>query len=168
MNLSNVLSAKSNNGRWLSLKQHLEDTRGVMEMLLENDFIAPSIITASGLSYEELRNICIFVAAVHDIGKATSLFQYKICESIPWLKGRLAEYGFDVAKNTLHTESPHALAGAAILNNVFEVDESICDIIAAHHGKPRDSVANTKFSRQFKVFIDNYYSEQSEEAYRNS
>lgn len=168
MDLSNVLLAKSNNGRWLSLKQHLEDTRGVMEMLLENGFIAPSIITASGLSYEELRNICIFVAAVHDIGKATSLFQYKVCESIPWLKGRLAEYGFDVDKNTLHTESPHALAGAAILNNVFEVDESICDIIAAHHGKPRNSVGNTKFSRQFKVFIDNYYSEQSEEAYRNS
>ena len=165
MKKSSRLAAKAGNDNWLSLYQHLTDTAGVMKQLF-SEFVTPSMVNASGLSLEKIKNIAVFTAAVHDIGKATAAFQQKMCDALPWLKNEIADIGFDVARGDLTQYSPHALAGASILNYIFGINESICEIVAAHHGKPRDEARETKFSYQMTHYTGNYYSASSEDSYK--
>ena len=113
-----IYSAKKNNkNQSLLLTTHLDDTEYVMNYLLIN-YCSDSVYNASGINREAFIAIARFVAAIHDIGKATPVFQKKINgDNLPF---------------------NHALAGAAILYKSFGVSKSICDIIAAHHGKPRN------------------------------
>ena len=166
MQVSDILAAKSNqkNGTWLSLSQHLIDTAGIMQYLLSN-YVPPSVITASGLNQEHFCNLAVFIAAVHDIGKATAVFQGKICDSLNGFANWLSSNSIDVSTSEMGEYSPHALAGAAILNCRFEIDESICDIIASHHGIPRTSCKETKFHYQLEHYQNNYFNEESKEKY---
>lgn len=77
---------------WLPLKQHLEDTANVIEFLWnrwlsegQRNFISAGITTSSQISFDEAKrqqknnakiakNLAIFLAAIHDIGKATPAF----------------------------------------------------------------------------------------------
>src|SRR5574344_1777585 len=127
MKKSSRLAAKAGNDNWLSLYQHLTDTAGVMKQLF-SEFVTSSMVNASGLSLEKIKNIAVFTAAVHDIGKATAAFQQKMCDALPWLENEIADIGFDVVRGDLTQYSPHALAGASILNYMFGIDESICEI----------------------------------------
>lgn len=66
-----------NSSEWLPLLQHLQDTADIMSCLCD-EFLSPSFAKACGLEEDEFRKLAIFLAAVHDIGKATVIFQYKI------------------------------------------------------------------------------------------
>jgi len=73
------------------------------------------------------RELCIFVAAAHDLGKASPTFQAHING-----KGR--------------NEPPHWLISYGILrNNGF--DKSICEVVASHHGRPPDNRALNKIDQ---------------------
>ena len=116
--MTEYLAKKNNDGKCLLLQTHLNDTGFVMEHLLAN-YCSESTIHATGMNREEFESIARFIAFVHDIGKSTPAFQKKILgESLLF---------------------QHALAGAAILYNYFNISKSICDIVAAHHGKPRST-----------------------------
>lgn len=154
-------------GRWLSIYRHLEDTGKVMEYLLEN-FISPSVYEASGISPELFQKIALFTAYTHDIGKATSAFQQKMVEALSDYKTHLVEFGFSIKTTGFEDKTPHALAGAAILNQLFQIDNSICEIIAAHHGKPQDIGKVYKYTYQMKVLADNYYTDESQENYKDT
>ena len=151
MDICKKLVAKSNNGRTLSLYQHLIDTVDVMEYLIVN-YVSPAVVYATNVSYEDFRCLAIFIAATHDIGKATNAFQQKIVDSNQQHYSKLQQYGIRMKKTGLESKSPHNLAGAVILNQYCNVDDSICEIIAAHHGKPRDKGKTTKFTYQLKQF----------------
>ena len=167
MILSSYLSAKADQDKWLPLSQHLEDTKNVMEQLLEH-FVAPSVYEASGIEYDFFRRVALFVSYTHDIGKATSAFQIKMCNAISGYRTLITKKGFSATINGLEEKSPHALAGAAILNSFFGIDESICEIIASHHGKPVDNGKENIFNYQTEMLIDNYYSSTSCDAYKNT
>ena len=166
---------KRDKGRWLSLYRHLEDTGEVMRYLLEN-FLSPSVCEASGVSYEIFQKIALFTAYTHDIGKATSAFQQKMVDALSGYRTHLNELGFLIKVTGFEDKTPHALAGAAILSQIFKVENSICEIIAAHHGKPQDIVKESKYVYQMNVFKGNYYPDESkgvytgtwEEIYRNA
>ena len=125
----NYLAKRNDENRTLSLETHLADTVYVMKNLLDT-YCSDSVFKASGMDEDVFRSIAVFVASIHDIGKATPIFQKKINgEDIPF---------------------HHALAGAAILYQKFNVSKEICDIIAAHHGKTRSNSVEENFSYYFK------------------
>ena len=64
---------------WLPLKQHLLDTMNVSRWLWEN-WLSDSqrkfcIKSISSATYESASNLAAFLGAIHDIGKATPVFQ---------------------------------------------------------------------------------------------
>lgn len=122
--------AKTNNkNQTLIIETHLNDTEYVMNYLL-NNYCPDSTFNASGLDRDDFIAIARFTASVHDIGKATPMFQQK-------LNGNTSSFA-------------HALAGASILNRVFGVGKDICNIIAAHHGKIRGNSKEENLSYYFK------------------
>ena len=54
-----------------------------MKYLLE-EFVSDSFEDTCGLTKGELNKLALFIAMVHDIGKATAGFQYKIGMKLPW------------------------------------------------------------------------------------
>lgn len=164
MNICRVLVAKSNNGKTLSLHQHLTDTVDVMEYLIKH-YVVQSVINAAGVSNEIFSRLAIFIAATHDIGKATNAFQQKIVDSTPQYRWVLKQHDIEIQKTGLEEQSPHNLAGAAILQQYYGIDESICEIIAAHHGKPRDKGKPTKFTYQLREYKSNYFTSDNQSLY---
>lgn len=71
-----------NSSEWLPLLQHLQDTADIMSCLCD-EFLSPSFAKACGLEENEFKKLAIFLAAVHDIGKAIVVFQYKIGDKLP-------------------------------------------------------------------------------------
>ena len=164
---NNVLAAKAGDQSWLPLQQHLNDTGSVMERLLEK-YVSPSVITASGMEPEAFRSVSLFVAYTHDIGKATYVFQKKMCDALPGYSQRLRANGFEAGITNFSDETPHALAGAVILNQIYNIPESICYIVASHHGRPIAQGKENKFDYQIHRRTINYYTEKSYEAYEAS
>ena len=56
---------------WLPLWMHHKDTAGIMKKLV-GSWVPESVIDAAGLKYKTFRKIAVFLAALHDIGKAAS------------------------------------------------------------------------------------------------
>ncbi len=121
-------------GNWLPVFVHLEDTASSIEYLAERR-VPDSVVRACGLEREEFRKVCVFLAMVHDIGKGTPLFSAKIMSHVPGLREKLSKNGVDpglLSDYLSASESPHALAGEAILEKLGCPD-GICSIVGAHH-----------------------------------
>ena len=144
-------ASKMSIGKWngsgatASVLQHLRDTGDVIKYLLTT-FVPQQTIQATNLSVEDFWGMAEFCARVHDIGKCTPAFQYKTPQ------GETLCNGYD---NSNSVNSPHGLAGAAILNS-FDVPTSVCEVVAAHHGKTIDRGNDTNPAKQFQRFPDNY------------
>jgi len=164
MTLNSILAAKADNGKWLPLSQHLEDTENVMEYLLEH-YVAPSVYRASGLDQDSFHRLSLFVAYTHDIGKATSAFQIKMCRELSGYKEMIKNEGFSAQICGIEDKSPHALAGASILSQFFGIDDNVCDIVASHHGKPKDIGKEYNYEYQISRLTENYYTHNSKEKY---
>ena len=115
-----LLTAKyDSQGMWLPYYAHLLDTAGVMEKLVNHWLPAHIIddIIKKNPSIQ-LDKLCIFIALVHDIGKATPIFQAKICDRSPYLKERIIVSGFEIQQTSQFldaSKTPHSFAGEAIL-----------------------------------------------------
>lgn len=158
---SHIPGKSDDRGRWLPLKMHLSDTAAAILFLFKHR-IPNSVISACGLTREEFRKVCIFLAMIHDIGKCTPLFAAKILPHIPFLREILSRFGLNVPTmdSFLHSrESPHARAGEAILE-AFGCPDGIRSVVGAHHGKPT-SAAEVN-SDQLDVYSQNYYAGQRE------
>ena len=160
--LADIFAAKSGkNGEWLSVRQHLLDTMGVMEKLLA-EWVPGSVKKAAGFScenFDQFDKLAVWLAGVHDIGKCTLYFQEKISYSIRELRGELEKHG--VAPKSSGVSFAHNLASGAILNELG-VPEELCAIAAAHHGRSCDEV---DFYKQLNVerLRKNYYSEENKD-----
>ena len=80
-----LLMAKSNRehtDRMLTLEMHLRDSSDVMRYLVEK-WVPDRICAVAGLSGNELKRAALFLAGVHDIGKASQSFQTKILKAMP-------------------------------------------------------------------------------------
>lgn len=149
---------KEKNGKWfwLPLTQHLEDTMNIAGLLWEHwlgdgqkDLIVNSL---SQKSYELGKKLVLFLAAVHDIGKATPVFQimrgYSNSPDLDkYLLERLERAGFvDISTLSLISAkcTQHAVAGEYLLY-CYGVRDDIGCIIGGHHGKPVD---------EKKVYLD--------------
>lgn len=141
--------------KWIPLRQHLEDTKNIMNGLWEHflstgqkRFIVDSMIFENNENGGEdiAKNLSIFLALTHDIGKCTPAFQtmrsYSNSQDLDdYLIERLESSGYNDLKNfdrVTANKSHHALAGQSILT-WLGVREDVASIIGGHHGKPIDS-----------------------------
>ena len=102
---------------WLPLWMHLRDTAGIMEKLV-SEWVPVSVFSAAGLEKEQFLAVAIFLAAVHDIGKATSYFQSVITGSCAEKYEEITDSGFTVNREYRAAgKTPHAYAGQWILQS---------------------------------------------------
>jgi len=156
---SQFFAAKSGDSPedWLSVKNHLIDTMGVIADLCGNEsFVSESVCRAAGYSREEFRTLAVFYAGVHDIGKCSAIFQMRISRAIADQLMRLESLGIQAItpspdKNNNYS---HPLVGAAILLQKGFSEKS-AEIIASHHGLSVGGVSYKKFltNRNAKIQI---------------
>lgn len=158
-----------NNGvfKWLPLKQHLLDTMNVSGLLWEHwlsDGQKKYIMCSSECqNEEEAKRLVKFLGAVHDIGKATPVFQMKenrFSSSMDLrnqLIDKLEQNGFDELEQfdlINANNSHHALASEVLLSN-YGVKDDVGSIAGAHHGKPVDY--KEYLNNQIDAFPKNYF-----------
>lgn len=156
--------------KWLPLTQHLVDAMEVIKLLWEHwlSFRQKKIIIESlDNGNEELaKQLAGFLAAIHDLGKATPAFQTKTSFTHSKdldiaLLNKLEKTGFNgVHQITLMNErkSPHTVAAQALLES-YGVSEDISSIIGGHHGKPVD--AHTTVKNQLTSYTANYFQSEN-------
>lgn len=150
---------------WLSLHQHLIDTRNVSGLLWEHwlssgqrTYILNSI---RSMNEGDGKNLVQFLASVHDIGKATPAFQLQrgFQNSIDLdqllverLEGSgLRGLGSRILSNK--SKTPHSLAGQFILTR-YGINEGVSSIVGSHHGKPGN---DENFYEKQHSYLTNYY-----------
>ena len=153
--LAGLLAGKSDpeeSGLWLPLWMHARDTAYVFCRLVQN-WISQSIRDAIGLENEVLMQVAYFLGLVHDIGKATSLFQKQILLQIPEAYERLNAVLPFRAEYRHGRETRHACASEAILLELG-CPAGIASIAGAHHGKPQ---RENDVTAQLENYGSNYW-----------
>lgn len=137
---------KSKDGRllWLPLVIHMSDSASVAKKLW-NRWLPHGVkqVLASGGDEDLAAKLFIFLAAVHDLGKATPVFQskqsYPPCRDLDErILEKLAASGLPMRSHREFkqaTETPHALASQILLEQAG-CARNIAVIPGAHHGKP--------------------------------
>lgn len=157
--------------QWLPLAQHLEDTGNIIGQLW-NHWLSDGqrrLIESSLSKHVDAKKLSQFLGCIHDIGKATPVFQFRKSYSNSKdldiaLKNKLAAVGFTniddfILKTTDWSSSHHTITGQAILSNAG-VPEGICVIVGAHHGKPLDN--NYVYEHNESSYADHYYQSETE------
>ena len=148
-----IVAKWNKNGDCISIRRHAIDTGIVMSFLLRN-YVSEQTITASGLSIQQFDSVAMYSALIHDLGKCTTAFQSKRTNKVNISNGYVLN-------------SPHALAGAAIQNQCFNVPETICDITAAHHGVLRKKGKEHNYKYQMMKYASNYGRNQYDQEWKN-
>ena len=136
--LFRLLAGKSGEGSgayWLPLWVHAHDTAEMMKRLVNNR-LSEAARNAIGLDADELCRVAWFLGAVHDIGKATRLFQYTITRQLSDVRDRLRSIGAEVTEPRDSGKSHHTLMGEAIALELG-CPQGLASIIGAHHGRPQ-------------------------------
>lgn len=147
---------------WLPLWMHLKDTSEIMRYLLDY-YVSDSFAVSCGIDEALVRKTLIFIAYVHDIGKATVIFQYKISLNVTGRRYALESMGLEFPDSPdleKGNKTPHGLAGEEILR-YFGCNESVAAVVGAHHGVPVDSEnirkQNLKKAKKDIVGYANYF-----------
>ena len=123
---------------WLPVWAHLIDVAGIIEKILDH-LIPNGLYTqiSQRIHQTELKQLCIFLALTHDIGKLTPVFQSKLATLSPELRINIEKRDIQLPITFLEPEkTPHAMAGEAILLH-FGCPVGIAAIVGSHHGKPQ-------------------------------
>lgn len=134
--------------RSLSLFDHLCDTAAMAKKLWHfrvskgnKNYIADACCT----DIDGAGRLFVFLAAVHDIGKATPAFQLKT--SYPpsdlddLVREQAVNMGLEMKEASQYpfaAKTPHTLAGERLLRTMG-CSYNIASIIGAHHGKPTEA-----------------------------
>lgn len=133
----------------LSLPQHLADAASVAAWLWDEwaaDSVKHSLASVSGMSEDDVRTVVVFLAGVHDVGKATRRFSRQIehDERGRLLVDDIVATGLPMEMSALEAESPsfpHGLAGEVLLTAWLkkqgcrkQMAAALGSVIGAHHG----------------------------------
>ena len=139
-----------NQPMWLSLLVHLEDTANVCGLLYNHwlsqgvkDLLMDSVVSDVDDKDELLVNLCRFLGATHDLGKATAIFQVKKSFNGDFdldslMVEKLINAGFkDLDKFALAKRENigHNVSSQYLLTK-YGVNFCVTNIIGAHHGRP--------------------------------
>lgn len=143
------------NRAWMPLFVHMIDSSQVAGRLWDEwaaKSVRKSIAFSLGASDARARAVLVFLAAVHDIGKATPSFQAQPCSwsytgdgsSLAWIP---EQEGLRCTRASCETSPKHTVAGQAILekglqshcNVSLRSARSLASIVGCHHGTPPSS-----------------------------
>ena len=156
-------SGRNLQNEWLPVWAHLLDTAGIMESLL-NYWVPDCIKENQKISNQRWKQVCIFLAMVHDIGKFTPLFQSNITVSLPERKEILEKWGLEIPPQAEFYEpgkTPHGIAGEAILR-YLGCPDGVAAVVGAHHGRPLEVGQDPLDSLNF--YEENFYGPEGEES----
>ena len=137
---------------WLPLSTHLDDA-GAMAGLLWDRWLPLQVqhVIADGFAggKEDARRLVTFLAAAHDIGKATPAFAVQA----PVLAAQMRSLGLEMSVEVPREERrrlPHGLAGEAIIEDWLQVRHgwgrreaaALGVIVGGHHGVPPEPGAS--------------------------
>lgn len=125
-----------NHEKWLPLWMHQVDAARMMEYLFDNwlpDSVKKRL--TKEISADQLKQLCLFLGAVHDIGKATAAFAGIISIQLPEIRERLQKKELPLRSPENVRQFRHGLAGQVILLKCG-CPESVAAVVGAHHGKP--------------------------------
>ena len=152
-----IAKSEVTNSYWLPLWIHHIDTYNVMQYLM-NEFVSDSITHSCALDRTFLKKTALFLSLVHDIGKATVGFQYKIAFNVPQRAQFLKHY-LDIPNRMDMTEiqnTPHAYSGESIL--IYNgCPESIAAVVGSHHGVPAELAEDLTCNRKDIVGYRAYF-----------
>lgn len=145
----------------LPLWMHLKDTMGIALKLVE-EWAPKSALKATGMHLETFKRTTVFLAGIHDIGKATSHFQSVITKGCIEQRDILARCGFEINDKYLaQGKTPHAWAGQWILQSeemAFDIPKTIAVVVGAHHGRPYEYISVLNGCKDLlKVYPENFY-----------
>lgn len=161
--------------QWLPLEQHLLDVTEVIKLLWEHwlsRLQRQQIINSlSQPDEEKAKSLAGFLAATHDIGKATPVFQsrpsfYQSLDLDGTLLEKLERVGFvgitGCSTRLMNPEKTHhALAGQTLLES-FGVARDIGSIVGAHHGNP--VAGKEEIPPQLRSYANNYFQCQDQKS----
>lgn len=138
-------STQDGNMLWLPLIRHMEDAAWTARKLW-NSWLPEGIqqaIAAEIGEQDQAEQLAMFLAAVHDLGKATPVFQAKqACppqrELDEQIEEKLRMAGLPMKNQRefrLGNKTPHALATQVLLEEAG-CNRNAASILGAHHGKP--------------------------------
>ena len=151
---------------WLPLWVHLLDTAGIMEKLL-SCWLPPAVCASAGLTETEFYQAAVFLALSHDIGKASSVFQWNIAFALPELPAAMQAVGIPLLPVGCYPDgrrTPHAMAGNAILLE-YGCPPGEAAVVGAHHGKPQGTCDDP--SEQIEDFGVNFFGSGPDEAWED-
>ncbi|MCL5981576.1 MAG: CRISPR-associated helicase Cas3' [Firmicutes bacterium] len=138
---------------WVPLTTHIMDSAAVAQKMW-NHWLSEGAKQAVAAGIEEnavsrirggdsecAEQLLVFLSAVHDLGKATPVFQAKktVCSELDrWMLERIQESGLPMKPASYFaraSKTPHALATQILLERAG-CNKSIAVILGAHHGKP--------------------------------
>ena len=149
-----VLWGKKSHDRdlWLPLHVHMTDSAEIAKRLWEQwvpRTLKAQIRRGISTSSEEAemtdgmaRNVFVFLACAHDLGKASPIFQdkqsYSLTETDSQIRNAITAASLPLRDNyTGREETRHALVSHGILTR-NGVDDSVAAIAGGHHGFPPD------------------------------
>lgn len=131
-----IIAKSGENGQWLPLWIHAEDTAGVMCYLINTQHQALSEICA--MDYCDFKKTAILLAYLHDIGKITPLFQSCILKALPAEMRSVTEKNGITVQCDFTKKIHHSKSGETILL-CSGFPEELASIVGAHHGMPADN-----------------------------
>lgn len=130
---------------WLPLWQHLSDTAGIARLLWDEwvPLSTQASIAREAGSAESARNLVIWLAGTHDIGKASPAFAVQV----PRLADAMGAEGLGsdprIAKDSERREVRHELVSFLALRDWLgtkgfarSAAAALASVVAAHHGRP--------------------------------
>ena len=138
-------AVKEGSMRWLPLWVHLRDAAGTAEKLWHH-WLSQGIRNAMAEDLDgeyQAKRLLLFLAAAHDLGKATPVFQAKRArppqrELDEFIDEQLIMAGVPIKDErdfSSGKETPHALASQVLLER-GGCHKNITAVLGAHHGKP--------------------------------
>ncbi|SQG63716.1 CRISPR-associated protein [Corynebacterium renale] len=164
--MANSLWAKSGDeSGYLSLTQHLVDVAcaaaAVFDVWLAAN-VKRQLAKELGIEVEEVRTLYLWLAGVHDCGKATMTFQSQIEMTYPHIVNAVYDSGLTLEKPNLELKlpkMPHGISSGVLVSKWLQgqglsalLARRIASTVDAHHGiASADSEART-----IRLILDGY------------
>lgn len=130
-------------GNWLPLYQHLRDTAAVARWLWDNwlpDRTRAVLAESLGLTDTQARTVAVYLAGVHDIGKATPVFAAMCPEMLAQnvAAGLEGEFRPKGSREDHHTRTGHAAMAVELAERGAKplTADTWAVVVGAHHGDP--------------------------------
>ena len=143
---------------------HGRDTAEIFCRLVQN-WLPEGVRAQFGLEESLLVMVVRLLGLMHDLGKATPLFQSRILRHIPGAYERFCEVLPLPGAFLYEGGSPHARAGEAILLSLG-CPEGIASVAGAHHGKPQVNTLDDYVCEQMELYPGHYWGKGQREEWQ--